>query len=263
MLEVHEDGKSVVSTGSREEMERDVQAMHEYGLWATMEKQRVSTCMSGFAAAPAQRADHRHLHRVRGRPAALAGLPARRAAAQRGGGAARRPPTRSRRCWTSSGPTTEPEDPVLARLFPTAYPRRRRGGRGVPPVHRGHAARRQGRRPPIAIIDALEEAGLPSELTEDGLMIDVELDRADGRDLDAVLHRPAAGPRHPARGRGGRRGRTGRRCPTTTRAPRPTTSTTGSATCRRRWSRRSAEPSRSGPARRRPVTGRRLRLSAC
>jgi ATP-dependent Clp protease adaptor protein ClpS len=39
MLEVHEDGRSAVSTGSREEMERDVQAMHEYGLWATMEKQ--------------------------------------------------------------------------------------------------------------------------------------------------------------------------------------------------------------------------------
>jgi ATP-dependent Clp protease adaptor protein ClpS len=38
MFEVHNDGKSVVSTGSREEMERDVQAMHEYGLWATMEK---------------------------------------------------------------------------------------------------------------------------------------------------------------------------------------------------------------------------------
>ena len=38
MLEVHEDGKSVVSTGTREEMERDVQAMHEYGLWATMER---------------------------------------------------------------------------------------------------------------------------------------------------------------------------------------------------------------------------------
>ena len=32
------DGKSVVSTGTREEMERDVQAMHEYGLWATMDK---------------------------------------------------------------------------------------------------------------------------------------------------------------------------------------------------------------------------------
>jgi ATP-dependent Clp protease adaptor protein ClpS len=38
MLEVHQDGKSVVASGSREEMERDVQAMHEYGLWATMEK---------------------------------------------------------------------------------------------------------------------------------------------------------------------------------------------------------------------------------
>ena len=38
MLEVHEDGKSVVSSGTREEMERDVQAMHGYGLWATMQK---------------------------------------------------------------------------------------------------------------------------------------------------------------------------------------------------------------------------------
>ena len=39
MLEVHHDGRSAVSNGTREEMERDVQAMHEYGLWATMEKQ--------------------------------------------------------------------------------------------------------------------------------------------------------------------------------------------------------------------------------
>jgi ATP-dependent Clp protease adaptor protein ClpS len=38
MMEVHQDGRSVVSTGSREEMERDVQAMHEYGLWATLSK---------------------------------------------------------------------------------------------------------------------------------------------------------------------------------------------------------------------------------
>ncbi len=38
MMEVHRDGRSVVSTGSREEMERDVQAMHGYGLWATMQK---------------------------------------------------------------------------------------------------------------------------------------------------------------------------------------------------------------------------------
>jgi ATP-dependent Clp protease adaptor protein ClpS len=39
MMEVHNDGKSAVSAGTREEMERDVQAMHEYGLWATLEKQ--------------------------------------------------------------------------------------------------------------------------------------------------------------------------------------------------------------------------------
>ncbi|WP_204163827.1 ATP-dependent Clp protease adapter ClpS [Nocardioides solisilvae] len=38
MLEVHHEGRSVVSTGTREEMERDVQAMHEFGLWATMER---------------------------------------------------------------------------------------------------------------------------------------------------------------------------------------------------------------------------------
>jgi ATP-dependent Clp protease adaptor protein ClpS len=40
MMEVHQDGRSAVSSGSREEMERDVQAMHEYGLWATLEKQK-------------------------------------------------------------------------------------------------------------------------------------------------------------------------------------------------------------------------------
>lgn len=38
MLQVHLQGKSVVSSGSREEMERDVTAMHEYGLWATLDK---------------------------------------------------------------------------------------------------------------------------------------------------------------------------------------------------------------------------------
>ncbi len=38
MLEVHNDGKAVVSSGSREEMERDVTAMHEFGLWATLDK---------------------------------------------------------------------------------------------------------------------------------------------------------------------------------------------------------------------------------
>jgi ATP-dependent Clp protease adaptor protein ClpS len=39
MKDVHHMGRAVVSSGTREEMERDVQAMHEYGLWATLEKQ--------------------------------------------------------------------------------------------------------------------------------------------------------------------------------------------------------------------------------
>lgn len=38
MLDVHEKGKATVSSGSREEMERDVEAMHSYGLWATLQK---------------------------------------------------------------------------------------------------------------------------------------------------------------------------------------------------------------------------------
>jgi ATP-dependent Clp protease adaptor protein ClpS len=38
MMQVHTEGRAVVSSGSREEMERDVQAMHSYGLWATLEK---------------------------------------------------------------------------------------------------------------------------------------------------------------------------------------------------------------------------------
>jgi ATP-dependent Clp protease adaptor protein ClpS len=38
MLQVHHEGRAVVASGSREEMERDVQAMHEYGLWATLQK---------------------------------------------------------------------------------------------------------------------------------------------------------------------------------------------------------------------------------
>ena len=38
MMQVHNDGKAVVSSGTREAMERDVQAMHSYGLWATLQK---------------------------------------------------------------------------------------------------------------------------------------------------------------------------------------------------------------------------------
>ncbi|MDQ6714615.1 MAG: ATP-dependent Clp protease adapter ClpS [Actinomycetota bacterium] len=38
MLDVHTKGKAVVSNGTREEMERDTEALHGYGLWATFEK---------------------------------------------------------------------------------------------------------------------------------------------------------------------------------------------------------------------------------
>ncbi len=38
MQEVHTEGKSVVSSGGREKMEIDVQAMHSFGLWATMQR---------------------------------------------------------------------------------------------------------------------------------------------------------------------------------------------------------------------------------
>lgn len=37
MMEVHEAGKSVVATGSKEKAERDTAAMHSYGLWATFQ----------------------------------------------------------------------------------------------------------------------------------------------------------------------------------------------------------------------------------
>ena len=38
MMEVHTNGRAAVATGTREEMERDTQAMHSYGLWATLGK---------------------------------------------------------------------------------------------------------------------------------------------------------------------------------------------------------------------------------
>lgn len=38
MLQVHEQGRAVVATGTRERAERDVTAMHHYGLQATLEE---------------------------------------------------------------------------------------------------------------------------------------------------------------------------------------------------------------------------------
>jgi ATP-dependent Clp protease adaptor protein ClpS len=38
MLKVHNEGKAVVSSGTREEMERDVERLHAFGLWATLQE---------------------------------------------------------------------------------------------------------------------------------------------------------------------------------------------------------------------------------
>lgn len=38
MLQVHHEGKAVVSNGTRTEAERDLFRLHEHGLWATMQQ---------------------------------------------------------------------------------------------------------------------------------------------------------------------------------------------------------------------------------
>ncbi len=72
-----------------------------------------------------------------------------------------------------SGPTTEPDDPVLARLFPTAYPDDEEAAGDFRRFT--ESTLRDGKAAAAAeIIDALEEAGLTTE-PEDGTFIDVEL----------------------------------------------------------------------------------------
>ena len=75
-----------------------------------------------------------------------------------------------------SGPTSEPDDPVLARLFPTAYPDDEEAAGDFRRFT--ESALRDGKAGAAAsIIDTLEDAGLPPE-PEDGLFIDVELSDA-------------------------------------------------------------------------------------
>lgn len=74
-----------------------------------------------------------------------------------------------------SGPSTPPEDPVLARLFPTAYADDEEAASEFRRFTEGGL--RDGKaRAAATVIDTLEEAGLPPLLEEEGLMIDVELD---------------------------------------------------------------------------------------
>jgi hypothetical protein len=75
-----------------------------------------------------------------------------------------------------TGPTTEPDDPVLARLFPTAYPDDDEAAGEFRRFTEG-SLRDSKAQSAALVIDTLEEAGLPDELGEDGLHIDVELDQ--------------------------------------------------------------------------------------
>jgi len=73
------------------------------------------------------------------------------------------------------GPTTEPEDPVLARLFPTAYVENAEAAAEFRRFTEGGL--RDGKAAGAAtIIDTLEDAGLPTDLGDQKVVIDVELD---------------------------------------------------------------------------------------
>ncbi|MCL8025607.1 DUF2017 domain-containing protein [Nocardioides bruguierae] len=79
------------------------------------------------------------------------------------------------------GPTSAPEDPVLARLFPTAYTDDEEAASDFRRFTENTL--RDGKaRAASAIIDGLEEGGLPDELEEDdALVIDVELAEPDAQ----------------------------------------------------------------------------------
>ena len=139
---------------------------------------------------------------------------------------------------------------MLARLFPTAYAEDEEAAAEFRRFTEGDAARRQGGRGRDRSSTPSRRPGLPPELGEQKLVIDVELDEPAAAGL-AASRSPTCGSRWPPGSRSSRTTRTsGRRCPTTTRGRRRTTSTTGSAPSRRPWSTRSA------------LTARRRRLSA-
>lgn len=77
------------------------------------------------------------------------------------------------------GPTTEPDDPVLARLLPSAYPWDEEAA-GEFRRYTESALRDSKAAAASVVIDELEEAGLPPQVSEEDLVIDVELDRAAG-----------------------------------------------------------------------------------
>ena len=107
-----------------------------------------------------------------------------------------------------SGPTTAPEDPVLARLFPDAYLEDEESAGDFRRFT--ESALRDGKATAAAaVIDTLEESGLPVEPV-DGVFIDVELDAAATLTWMRSFTDIAPGHRHPARGGGRRRAEVGR-----------------------------------------------------
>jgi Domain of unknown function (DUF2017) len=81
---------------------------------------------------------------------------------------------------TFDGPTTEPDDPGLARLFPTAYAEDAEAAAEFRRFTEGSL--RDGKAAGAAtVIDTLEEAGLPPQLGDQLVVIDVELDQPAAR----------------------------------------------------------------------------------
>ncbi len=114
MLDVHQRGRAVVSSGTRERMELDVTTLHGYGLWATLQQQTMRVVRRRGQRAAALRPD-------------------------RGRGPGRSCSTSSRaRCTPSSSTTRSAQ-----RLFPDGAARRP-GRRGrVPRADRGRRCARR------------------------------------------------------------------------------------------------------------------------
>lgn len=81
-----------------------------------------------------------------------------------------------------TGPVDEPDDPVLLRLFPTAYPDDAEAA-GEFRRYTERTLRSTKERTAVAVIGVLEDAGLPPEPQEDdSIVIDVELEPAAATD---------------------------------------------------------------------------------
>ncbi|CAA9362984.1 MAG: hypothetical protein AVDCRST_MAG34-2647, partial [uncultured Nocardioidaceae bacterium] len=149
-----------------------------------------------------------HLQRFRGRPAALAGRPAHRAAARRGsrsdhGGRPVRGVAGLLRAYDRAG------GPGAGQAVPGRLPRGRRGGGRVPSLHRDPAAQRQGgqRGRGHRRAGGCRPAGRPRR---DRPHHRHRADTGRGPPLAQGPHRHAAGAGDPARDRGRRRGLLGR-----------------------------------------------------